>query len=114
MRSTFLLIALIAAPAFAGCHEDRSIVVPNLVGLPQPEAQKQLERLGLRWRFGGSDQIASKAPKPLPPDTFITPDPYQDPVVSQMPPPGDRVAKGDLVELETRCTMLRFENSACL
>jgi beta-lactam-binding protein with PASTA domain len=97
----------------AGCHEDRPVTVPDLVGLPQPEAQKVLERLGLRWRFGGSDRIATRAPRPLPAGWIMSPDPYEDPVVSQDPEPGEHVSRGELVDLETRCTMLRFKKSGC-
>jgi beta-lactam-binding protein with PASTA domain len=104
-----LAVAVVAA----GCHEDRPVTVPDLVGMPQPEAQKALERLGLRWRFGGSGLILTRAPKPLPPGSFIYPDPYEDPVVSQDPESGEHVSRGELIDLETRCTMLRFKNSGC-
>lgn len=73
-----------ASVVLAGCHEERPIAMPDLVGMPQ-----------------------------LPPGTHIAPDPYEDPVVSQYPEAGERVARNELVELETRCTMLRFQQAAC-
>ena len=111
---TLVATALVATALISGCHEDRSITMPNLVGLPQPEAQRKLEGLGLRWQFGGSERIITRAPRPLEPGTFFFPDPNEDPVVSQDPPVGKRVPEGELVELETVWTMLRFRNRACL
>ena len=96
----------------AACHEDRSIVVPDVVGEPSPVAEARLDELGLRWRFGGSEKIDT-VPFRQPTNGFIAPDPFEDPVVRQYPPPGAAVARGHVIELETRCTMLRFRNSAC-
>jgi len=116
----FLLVAVtcVVAVLAAGCDRNGSsragqVVVPDLVGLPQPDAQKKLERLGLRWRFGGIDRVFSKAPRPLPPNVHISPDPYADDVVSQKPDAGERVEPHAIVVFETECTMLRFKNSGC-
>lgn len=113
MRRFTPLAIVIAVTALSGCHEDRLITMPNLVGLPRPDAQRELERLGLRWQFGGSARINTRAPREYP-GSFFAPDPYEDPIVSHDPPAGKHVPKGELVELETRCTMLRFRNTACL
>ena len=74
---------------------------------------EKLERLGLRWRFGGIDRVFSKAPRPLPAEMHISPDPYADDVVSQKPDAGEQVEPHAIVVLETECAMLRFKNSGC-
>jgi beta-lactam-binding protein with PASTA domain len=119
MRSLLISIACALAIVAAGCGGDKSsravqVVVPDLTGLPQPDAQKELERLGLRWRFGGIDRVFTKAPRPLPSNMHIASDPYDDQVVSQKPDAGERVEPHTIVEFETKCTMLRFKNSRCI
>lgn len=93
--------------------EKKRVTVPNLVGLPQPDAQAKLESLGIRWRFGGSARILSRAPKPLPPSVSVSPDPHDDLVVSQAPTADREVEPRDVVVLETECTLLRFQNAGC-
>ena len=108
-------VAIVAAGCGdTGSTERASVVVPDLVGMPQPDAQKELERLGLRWRFGGDDHVLTEAPRPLPPNVRVSPDPYDDQVVSQIPEAGQRVTADKVIVLETRCTMLRFETSGCI
>jgi len=119
VRSLLVAITFAVAVFASGCNGDGAsragqVVVPDLVGLAQPDAQKKLERLGLRWRFGGNDRVLSKAPPPLPPNMSISPDPYDDDVVSQKPDAGERVEPHAIVVIETECTMLRLENSGCV
>jgi hypothetical protein len=101
-----------------GCSGDESsragqVVVPDLVGLPQPDAQKKLERLGFDGDSAAVIVSSARRHRPVPNVSFA-PDPYADEVVSQQTNAGERVQPRAIVVFETECTMLRFKNSGCI
>ena len=101
-----LLVAMTLAmsdrePARAGDGDrEPAVEVPNLIGMEYRPTQKLLAKLGLRWRFMGTERIWSKPP---PENMWSTAD--DDLVTEQSPAPGTKVAPNTVLELRTSCTM---------
>ena len=68
--------------------------MPKLEGLSTADAERRLEGIDLRWRYGPSGPVESRAGQL---DDLV--------VLEQQPEPGDSLSAGGIVQLETRCTL---------
>jgi len=80
-----LVIAVAAMVAGGGGNKKAysKVVVPNVIGLRSPAAQRLVESRGLRWRW-------DVGARPRPSNAFF----MNDEIVGQTLPPGRRVKRG--------------------
>jgi hypothetical protein len=102
---------VVCALAGAGCGSGDAptpaahgrVVMPDLEGKTRRQATCELQRLGLRWRFRGSDGAESR-PAAGCGDNHMGASGDDIPVTGQTPRPGARLRRGTVVTLDDICT----------
>jgi beta-lactam-binding protein with PASTA domain len=94
LRSSILVAVTLLVVACGDPVGSHMITVPEVDGLTAAAAERRLQALGLRWRYGAEGPIESRAGSL---DEVA--------ILDQEPSAGSRVARGFVVRLETLCTL---------